>query len=199
VHGASLQRRRKYSISHSDEEDWLARVTGGQSESTRRRTRDEIFISLAVSPLSSRFSFPSIPPPPLSLFLSLYLRACESQSVFASRSKTGGGGGGGGGGGRTERKALFFHDRIFTSRPSPCALTSIACPFGIRVHYEITGSLCEIHPPFLSLGLVVRPFLRPCFPCPLTVLRPAGEISDLAPDTCARHDDGNAGNRDSLE
>jgi len=43
-------------------------------------TRDKIFISPAVR----RFSFPPI--------LSLYSRACESQSVFASRSETGGGG-----------------------------------------------------------------------------------------------------------
>jgi len=71
-------------------------------------------------PLVSRF-LPSLPPPSLSLslFLSLYLRACESQSVFASRSKTGGGGGGGGGGGTDGTESIVFPRPYFyiTSLP----------------------------------------------------------------------------------
>jgi len=69
-----------------------------------------------------------------------------------------------------EKRVLFFPDCIFTSHSLLRALTSIACPFSIRIHYGVTGPLYEIHP-FTSSSRgtrspfdILRFFLR--FPVP---------------------------------
>lgn len=77
------------------------------------------------------------------MFLSFYLFivciARESQSVFVSC----------GGGGRSVKTRIVFPRLYFYIALLPVrVITSIACPFSIRVHYGITGSLYEIHPLF---------------------------------------------------
>lgn len=72
-----------------------------------------------------------------------------------------------------ERRAYCFSTTVFLHRTSPGVrvITSIACPFSIRVHYGITGPLYEIHPLFPSScaehGLLMCfSFFPPCFPAP---------------------------------
>lgn len=83
-------------------------------------------------------------------FLSFLYRWRISKRVFVSCSETEWRRGGDGDGGRNGKTRIVFPDCIFTSHSSLCALTSIACPFSIHVHYEITGSLYEIHLPLPS-------------------------------------------------
>lgn len=71
---------------------------------------------------------------------------------------------------------IVFPERIFTSRPTPCAFTSIACPFSICVHYEITGSLYEIHP-VLFLSCPAHPPTLDVLPFPSRFPTPFNHVS----------------------
>lgn len=77
-------------------------------------------------------------------FLSFYLFIVsftrEPQSVFVSCS----------GGGRNGKTRIVFPRLYFYIALLPVrVITSIACPFSIRVHYGITDPLYEIHSLFL--------------------------------------------------
>lgn len=53
--------------------------------------------------------------------------------------------------GKTDARFVFPRPHFYIARPFPCALTSIACPFSIRMHYEVTGFLLR-NPSALSRG-----------------------------------------------
>lgn len=117
---------------------------------------------------------------PLSLFLLdpfLFYRARISKRVCFQTRGVAVASGGSGQDGRA--RIVFPRLCIFTSHSFPRALTSIACPFSIHVHYEITGSLYEIHPvPLLSRARYARaanpPFdvLRFSFVFPFSAFEP---------------------------
>lgn len=97
----------------------------------------------------------------LSFYLFIVRIAREPQSGFVSC----------GGGGRNGKTRIVFLQLYFYIALLPVrVITSIACPFSIRVHYRITGSLYEIHPLFppyetvFFLTFLLFPF--PFFPFP---------------------------------
>lgn len=109
----------------------IARVRESQSKNAKTHVAKSASLLQYSSVLCFLFLFSS-----LFFFVSrTNLKACLLRTAKRERRD----------GGWNGKARIVFPDRIFTSRPSPSALTSIACPFSIRVHYEITGSLYEIH------------------------------------------------------
>jgi len=126
----------KYSISHFNEKDYSCQRRGrDKSVKTHtfvRRNPREFCIFLHHFFLFLCFY----------LFIYLLFVSRESQSVFVSCD----------GGGRSGKTRIVFPQLYFYIALLPVrVITSIACPFSIRVHYRITGSLCEIYPLFPPL------------------------------------------------
>lgn len=154
---------RKYFIFHfqRERERRGGRLLVSEKVKARRRTAASVYPP-AISPSSSFFDLS-----PLFLFFFFFVSptnlkasvcfihlfvAAKRNGVAAIATAVGTG----------EDAYCFSRLYFYIAFPSLCALTSIACPFSIHVHYEITGSLYEIHL-LLPSSRTAPPFDVPSF------------------------------------